>query len=75
MEKFGKLPKAKYELRINSQSYYSFVTTSIGMDECIRLMIEKAKEKPLKGGTYYEVYLVTGGEKVLLEKGKHDSRK
>jgi hypothetical protein len=56
-------------LFVNSDTIYSFVTTSRDEDECINLMIEKMENAIYANDVWYKVYSIRENKKKLLLKG------
>lgn len=69
LKKANTFPKTKYELFVNSDTIYSFVTTSRDEDECLNLMIEKMDNAIYTNDVWYKVYSIREKKKKLLLKG------
>jgi hypothetical protein len=71
---FGKLKKRKYELYINRECTYSFVTTIRDDEDAILHLEEKYKNNPYSNTTSVAIYKIQDDKKVLLKKDKIKAR-
>ena len=55
LSKMDKYPKAKYELIINQQLYYSIVTTGKSEEQCIEILQEKSQSFAARQRRKYKI--------------------
>lgn len=67
---FNRYKKAKYELRVDNNVIYSFVTTAKSEEECIEILREKAKCHFTCYSRGFKICKIVGKEKEVIYKEK-----
>lgn len=68
--RFGRFEKCKYKLLINNEPVYSFVTTIRDEQNCIELMLDKAKNYNSLNYRSYKIIKINNEGERILGKGK-----
>lgn len=69
LARMDKYPKAKYELIINQQLYYSFVTTGKSEEQCIEILKEKSKNFAARQRRKYKIIKKQEDKKEIIYAG------